>query len=103
MSSQLIRITVRKQVDDSLLTIKVIESPQQLTKFQELWQEKSETDELGKKTEKLTWPFSLLVEEAKRSTIWLVNQDGITAPLTKTLAPAYQLADVKKFLKFISE
>lgn len=103
MNSQLIRVTVRKQVDDSLMPIKVIESSQQLTKFLELWQEKSETDDLGKKTEKLTWPFSLLLEEAKRSTIWLVNPDGIAAPLTKTLSPAYQLAQAKEFLKFISE
>lgn len=103
MSSQLLRVTVRKQVDDSLLTIKVIESPQQLTKFQELWQMKSETDDLNKKSEKLIWAFSLLLEDAKRSTIWLVNPDGITAPLTKTLAPAYQLAEAKEFLKFISE
>ena len=103
MSSQLFRVTVRKQIEDSLVTTKVIDSPQQLTKFQELWLRKTETNDLNKISEKLTWPFSLLLEDAKRSTVWLVNPDGITAPLTKTLAPAYRLAEAKEFLKFISE
>jgi hypothetical protein len=64
---------------------------------------KTGTDDLIKISEKLIWLFSLLLEDAKRSTVWLVNPDGITAPPKKTLAPVYQLAEAKEFLKFISE
>ncbi len=100
---KLVRITVQKKVDDSNQTLKVLESAADLGRFEVIWQAKIKTDALQKQTGKLIWNYSLRIEDSKRSTIWLLNNEGIVAPLTKTLAPAYQLKNPKEFLKFISE
>jgi hypothetical protein len=100
---KLIRVTVRKKVDDSNQLIKEIETAQELALFQKLWQKKSKTDALNKQAGKLVWPFSLQIEDSKRSTVWLLSAEGVVAPLSKTLAPAFQLADREAFFKLISE
>lgn len=102
-SPKVTRVTVEKCVDDSSQTLKVLESEKELARFQQLWLLKTKTDALQNHSGKLIWPYSLKLENMGQSNIWLLSAEGIVAPLSKTLAPAYQLADPAAFFKLISQ
>lgn len=86
------KITIR---DSNFEILRVIDSPELLTKAQELWDSLIRISELPN----ANWTHKIDIRSGSRSLDgrWLYNREGYVAKLNYRLKPAYKVPDVNSF------
>lgn len=90
--SRMVKIVV---LDRQNQTLSTLQTPQELSKFEEIWKKKTPVSE-GSHMEDSEFKFTIRIE-MDRSELWRYHPAGLTQVLTKSRARLYRIEDVHEF------
>ncbi|PTL85523.1 hypothetical protein [Vitiosangium sp. GDMCC 1.1324] len=85
---------------------KVIDEPEAIGAFSEIWNQKEEQPELDKViwdpvAKKMVWTHDLKIEMNGASSLWLYNSSGVATRLTKNKTPIYAIKDPESLIRIM--